>query len=89
MSKLIPNPFNPATVVEFDIPHTSEVSLIVYNILGEEVARLVDHQMMSAGYQRVSFDASNSPTGIYFYRITAIDASGQKFVSVKKMMLMK
>jgi hypothetical protein len=78
-----PNPFNPATNIRFSIPEANQVSLRVYDLLGQEVATLVN-QFMNAGTFEVSFDASNLPTGIYTYSITAGD-----FQSVKKMMLIK
>jgi hypothetical protein len=66
-----PNPFNPSTVIEFDLPHQSAVTLVVYNLIGQEIARLVDGRTMSAGYQSVRFDASSLPSGAYLYRISA------------------
>jgi len=78
-----PNPFNPTTNIRFDIPKESNVTLKIYNILGEEVAKLVD-KVMPAGHQSVTFDASKLASGMYIYRIQATD-----FVQVKKMLLMK
>jgi hypothetical protein len=82
-----PNPFNPTTVIEFAIPklksEMSNVKLVVSNILGEEVAVLVNKQMAS-GTHSVSFDASNLPSGIYFYSISV-----NGFTEVKKMSLIK
>ena len=78
-----PNPFNPTTTIRFNLPVASLVNLSVYNILGEEVAVLVNHQL-SSGIHSVIFDASNLSSGIYFYRITA-----KNFISVKKMMLLR
>ncbi|MDA3861576.1 MAG: T9SS type A sorting domain-containing protein [Melioribacteraceae bacterium] len=78
-----PNPFNPSTVIKFSLPESRLVSLKVFNILGEEVATLVN-EMRSVGNYEVSFDASNLTTGMYIYRIQ----SGE-FTSTKKMMLIK
>jgi len=78
-----PNPFNPSTNIEFSIPMASKVELKVYNILGQEVATLVN-ESLAAGNHAVKFDASRLATGVYLYRITA----GQ-FSSVKKMLLLK
>ena len=78
-----PNPFNPATNIRFSLPEANQVTLRVYDLLGQEVATLVN-QFMNAGTFEVSFDASNLPTGIYTYSLTA-----GNFNSVKKMMLIK
>ena len=78
-----PNPFNPTSVISFALPKQSDVNLSVYNVVGEKVAELINKKM-SAGYHSVSFKAGNLASGIYFYRIAA-----GKFVSVKKMMLLK
>ncbi len=78
-----PNPFNPATKIAFSVPSQMKVELVVYNILGQKVATLVN-ETLSAGGHEVSFDASRLASGMYLYRITA----GQ-FTSVKKMMLLK
>jgi hypothetical protein len=79
-----PNPFNPSTNIKFSIPVQSSVELKVYNLLGQEVATLVNNETLKAGNHVVSFNASNLASGVYFYKITA----GQ-FVSTKKLMLLK
>jgi SdrD B-like protein/type IX secretion system substrate protein len=90
-----PNPFNPTTTIEFDLPSDANVTLKIYNILGQEIARLFENQVLDAGNQDVDFDATALPSGVYFYRLTAqsLDdegvASGQTFTQVKKMMLIK
>ncbi len=78
-----PNPFNPTTSIGFALPKESSVRLAVFNILGQEVASLVQGTM-AAGFHKVEFDASKLNTGMYIYRIEA-----GNFVSVKKMLLMK
>jgi len=78
-----PNPFNPATNIRFSLPEANQVTLKVYDMLGQEVATLVN-QFMNAGTFEISFDASDLPTGIYTYSLTA-----GNFNSVKKMMLIK
>jgi hypothetical protein len=78
-----PNPFNPTTHIKFGIPQAGDVLVEVYNLLGQKIVTLFDGYK-SAGYHVVDFDASNLPTGIYFYRIKA-----DKFQNVKKMMLVK
>jgi hypothetical protein len=78
-----PNPFNPASLVRFDLPEQSHVTLMVYNLLGEEVARVIDKEM-EAGRHSARFDASSLPSGVYFYRLTA-----GSFVEARKMMVLK
>lgn len=78
-----PNPFNPSTNIMFSLPKTSEVSLIVYNLLGQKVSTLVNARM-SAGTHSVIFDASNLSSGMYFYRL---QTAGKVFT--EKMMLIK
>ena len=78
-----PNPFNPTTNIEFSIPESGIVTLKVYNILGQEVATLVNKQMATGSYQ-VDFDASKLSSGVYIYRLKT-----NSFTSAKKMMLLK
>ncbi len=91
-----PNPFNPTTTIEFELLQSAVVSLKVYNLLGQEVANLIDREELSDGLQDVEFDATNLPSGVYIYRLVADgvadeydDAAPQSFVSVKKMVLVK
>jgi len=78
-----PNPFNPTTTIEFDLPNTSEVTLKVYNILGEEVAKLVSDRL-SAGSYSYEWDASNLASGVYLYRLET-----EGLVKTRKLILMK
>lgn len=78
-----PNPFNPTTSISYSIPSDSRVTLAIYDVLGNEVARL-ENGYKSAGTYSYSFDASNLSSGMYFYTITA-----GNFSSTKKMLLMK
>jgi len=65
-----PNPFNPTTQIRFALPEQSQVSLVVYDMLGREVANLVN-DLLPAGEQTVRFDASNLANGVYIYRLNA------------------
>ncbi|MDR3666796.1 MAG: T9SS type A sorting domain-containing protein [Ignavibacteriaceae bacterium] len=84
VSQNFPNPFNPSTVINYQLPQSSYVSLKVYNSLGQEVATLVNG-FISAGTHDVQFNASNLSSGVYFYVIKA----GDSFFQTKKMMLIK
>ncbi|MGE5620970.1 MAG: right-handed parallel beta-helix repeat-containing protein [archaeon] len=78
-----PNPFNPSTVINFDIPQASKVSLRVYDMLGKEVATLVDGYKEIGSYS-VRFNASSLPSGMYIYEIRA-----NNFIRSGKMLLLK
>lgn len=79
-----PDPFNPATTVRFDLPEAADVTLKVYNILGREVATLVERKRYEPGRHSVVFNAVHEPAGIYIYQLRA----GQ-FVNTRKMVLLK
>jgi len=88
LSQNYPNPFNPVTKIRFDIPanvksQKSNVKLVVYNMLGEEVEILVNEELQPGTYE-ADFDGSNLPSGIYFYRLQAGD-----YTETKKMVLLK
>ncbi len=78
-----PNPFNPSTNISYSIPNNSFVTLKVYDMLGNEVATLVNEDKEAGNYQ-VTFDASALSNGVYFYRLQA-----NGFDITKKMILMK
>ncbi|MBC8043030.1 MAG: T9SS type A sorting domain-containing protein [Rhizobacter sp.] len=78
-----PNPFNPSTTIRYELASASEVSLKVFDVLGREVASLVQSRQPAGNY-RVPFNASKLSSGIYFYRL---QASGK--VQTKKMLLLK
>jgi hypothetical protein len=78
-----PNPFNPVTVISFSLPMRGNVKLTVFDALGKEVAELLDKEM-TLGIHKISFDAKNLASGIYFYRLQ----SGN-YVEMKKMILLR
>jgi hypothetical protein len=89
LSQNYPNPFNPSTQINYSLPSDSKVTLDVYNISGERITLLVD-QNQSAGFYSVSFVNKNISSGVYFYHLVAVDnVTGNKFSSIKKMMLLK
>ncbi|HEY9165244.1 MAG TPA: choice-of-anchor D domain-containing protein [Candidatus Kryptonia bacterium] len=83
LSQNYPNPFNPTTVINYQLPMNSHVTLRVYDVLGREVVTLVNENE-SAGYKSVNFNASNLPSGVYFYRIQA-----GTYSATKKLLLLK
>jgi hypothetical protein len=78
-----PNPFNPSTTIRFSIPERQHVRLSVYDLLGREVATLVDEEK-DAGWYSVMYDASRLASGVYLYRIQA-----DSFVLTKRFILLK
>jgi hypothetical protein len=78
-----PNPFNPSTTIEYNLPQNGLVTLKVFNVLGKEVATLVNGPV-EAGIHKVNFDASKINSGVYFY---TIDAGA--YSETKKMILIK
>jgi photosystem II stability/assembly factor-like uncharacterized protein len=86
ISQNYPNPFNPTTKIKFDIPNKGLQPLVhvrVYDILGKEAAILVNQQLQPGTYE-VEWDASNQPSGVYFYKISA-----GEFIETKKMVFIK
>jgi hypothetical protein len=91
LSQNYPNPFNPTTSFKFQVPSCEFVSLKVFDVLGREVATLVN-DIRNAGVYTVRWDASSLPSGMYFYRLQAGKAltnSARGFVATKKMVLAK
>lgn len=78
-----PNPFNPSTKIKYSIPNNENVKLSIYNLLGEEIAILVDAQQAAGGYE-VQFNAADLPSGIYIYRLQT-----NNFSSIKKLTVIK
>lgn len=83
LSQNFPNPFNPATKISLSLPSSGNVRLIVFDMLGREVAAIINNRM-NAGFYTIDWDASAYPSGVYFYKLTAGD-----FTETKKMILIK
>lgn len=83
LSQNFPNPFNPVTVIKFNIPDKAQVMMKVYNSVGKEIVELVN-EVKAGGVYEVKFDASNLPSGIYYYKLISRD-----FSETKKMILLK
>jgi hypothetical protein len=94
LSQNYPNPFNPTTTIQFDLPEQSMVTLKIYNMLGQEVATLLNREEIAAGTEELEFDASSLSSGVYLYRVVAESvnddgAVSQTYTQVKKMVLLK
>jgi hypothetical protein len=86
-----PNPFNPTTTIEYQLPGTGtrfNVSLKIYDVIGREVANLVNEQQ-EPGYYQKTFDASRYASGMYIYRLIAKDEQDKQHVYQKKMVLLR
>jgi hypothetical protein len=78
-----PNPFNSTTTIEFDIPERTNVKLVIYDILGREVETLIDKEL-EPGKHKINFNATNLPSGVYFYTLRT-----PEFTKTNKMLLIK
>lgn len=83
LSQNYPNPFNPTTNIQYSIPEQAHVTLKVYDVLGNEIAELVNEELSAGVYNR-TFNAANLSSGIYFYTLRA-----NNFTATKKLMLVK
>ena len=89
-----PNPFNPVTTIQLSLPYSSEVTLKIYNVLGQEVTTLIDKEILDEGMQQVDFSAEEFPSGVYFYKVVAKQITeegeaGMVFTDTKKMMYIR
>ncbi|MBS4027925.1 MAG: T9SS type A sorting domain-containing protein [Ignavibacteriales bacterium] len=85
-----PNPFNPTTAISFSLLAVSNITLKVYNVLGQEVATLLNSESLEEGKHEIQFDASGLTSGVYFYRLIVADEKGKQVYSeTKKLLLMK
>jgi hypothetical protein len=88
-----PNPFNPTTTIRFTLPHNGFTTVKVFNLLGQEVATLVDGPL-KAGAHAVAWDGSDTKggfvsSGVYFYKLAASLPAGGEFVQIRKMVLLR
>ena len=83
LSQNYPNPFNSSSVLKYSIPKSSQVTLKIFNTLGEEIETLVNEEKPAGTYE-LTWNAANLPSGVYFYRLQAGD-----FVQIRKMILLK
>jgi len=83
-----PNPFNPTTVISYQLSAISSVSLKIYDVIGREVANLVNEQQ-EPGYYQKTFNASRYASGMYIYRLVATDEQNKKHIFQKKMLMLK
>jgi hypothetical protein len=86
-----PNPFNPTTTIRFTLPVDAAVTIIIYNMLGQQVTKLTDYEEFTEGVNEIEFDASHLASGVYFYRIGIFSLTDNRllFTNVKKMMLVR
>jgi len=83
LSQNFPNPFNPITTIKYSVPTTSNISLVIYDILGREIKTLVNEEKLPGNYN-VQFDGSDLSSGVYFYVMKA-----DNFIDTKKLILLK
>ena len=83
-----PNPFNPSTNITYQLSTTSHVTLKIYDILGREVETLING-IQRAGNYIIPFNGSKFSSGVYLYRLEAAGVNGDKYISAKKMELLK
>lgn len=88
LSQNYPNPFNPSTTIKYELPFSSKIKLEVFNVSGQLEATIVNATQKRGTYS-VEFNASEKPSGVYFYRLTAVDESGNVTVRNLKMLLLK
>ncbi len=90
LSNNYPNPFNPSTNIKYTLPVRSSVKIVVFNLLGQEVEKLVN-DLQTPGYKEITWKAFNYSSGVYFIRLDAepVDGNFDSFSSIKKMVLVK
>ncbi len=93
LSQNYPNPFNPQTRIRFDLPEGGRVTLQVFNVIGQEIARPVDEERAPGSFEEAwggrNFQGDDVASGIYFYRLEVSEGGSVKFFSVQKMLLVR
>jgi hypothetical protein len=87
LSQNYPNPFNPTTKIDYSLPFDSKVTLLLYDILGREVKKVINEQQ-TAGFYTVEINTNNLASGIYIYKL-AVNSNGANSILIKKMSLIK
>ncbi|MBS4029759.1 MAG: fibronectin type III domain-containing protein [Ignavibacteriales bacterium] len=85
----VPNPFNPTTTIRFELPTDATVKLSIYNILGVEIATIIENTEMGSGVHSAEVSAQKLSSGVYFYRLTATTGDNGTIVQTRKMVVMK
>ena len=88
LNQNFPNPFNPTTAIGYQLTAVSRVNLRIYNMLGQEVASLIDEDR-AAGYHQETWKAAGYASGVYVYQLIATDERGEKQIARRRMMLLK
>lgn len=88
ISQNYPNPFNPTTKIDFEIPSDSRVNIIVYDILGREVRKLINSELKKTGYYSIDFSANDLASGMYIYRMIA-NNKDKNLILTKRMVVIK
>ena len=92
LQKNYPHPFNPITTVQFNLPKTREVTLMIFNVIGKEVVTLLSNRLSTSSYYYEWSRPAGIASGVYLYRLQAGDPSqsaGQSYVETRKMVLMR
>jgi subtilisin family serine protease len=84
-----PNPFNPSTTIRYELADISLVTIKVYDVIGQEVATLMNNEQQQSGEHDVRFNASSLASGIYYYRLTAYSSTGNIYTQTQKLSLIK
>ncbi len=84
-----PNPFNPVTNIVFELPEFAKTHLAVFDLTGREVRTVVNNENLNAGHYRYQLNASGLPSGMYFYRMTAVSDANHTYTDTKKLVLLK
>lgn len=93
LSQNFPNPFNPSTTINYELPEASSVKITIYNVVGQEIRTLISEHV-EAGYYSTQWNGTDNnnrsvATGMYIYRIEAVGSNNKRFSQVKKMLLVK